>query len=158
MFKEGALSLGTREDKKRSKKFEALKEQYDTTYRFLVKGLQEMEPKKSIYPDANFSMRLSYGQVYPLPTNLKNDAKINYYTTLNGTQLSNKPGDEEFDLPPDLIELYKRQDYGPYADKEGFTGKLSYKITILPEVTPARPFLTPRESSSAWHLMKTGKL
>lgn len=106
--------------KKPSEEFDALKDQRDRAYRLFVKGLQEMEPEKSIYPDANFSMRLSYGQVHPLPANSENDAKINYYTTLKGTVAKYKPGDEEFDLPRDLIELYQSQDYGPYADKEGY--------------------------------------
>src|SRR5690606_1072773 len=48
-----------------------------------------------------------------------NDASSNYFTTLKGTIAKYKPGDEEFDLPERLRNLYESRDYGRYADREG---------------------------------------
>jgi hypothetical protein len=57
--------------------------------------------------------------VSALPADKRNDAKVNYYTTLDGTIKKFKPKDEEFDLPARLMELHKSKDYGPYVDKAG---------------------------------------
>ncbi|MEH0008347.1 MAG: S46 family peptidase [Flavobacteriales bacterium] len=88
-------------------------------YRLFLSGLLQMYPNKKFYPDANFSPRLTYGKVRRLPRDKRNDAKKNYYTTLKGVIAKYKPGDEEFDLPAKLIELYKAKDYGRYADADG---------------------------------------
>ncbi|MGB7500059.1 MAG: S46 family peptidase, partial [Moheibacter sp.] len=55
----------------------------------------------------------------PLGKGKVNDAKYNYYTTLKGTIAKNKPGDDEFENPQRLIDLYNKKDYGQYADKNG---------------------------------------
>lgn len=81
-----------------------------------IQGLREMEPDKLFFPDANFSMRMSFGQVEPY----KADGKtFNYYTT--GQQLleKEKPGDDEFSLPAGLHDLLMKKDYGRYANKKG---------------------------------------
>jgi len=96
-----------------------LKSEYKKAYRLLVKGLRESEISKIKYPDANSTLRLSYGKVSPLPIDDRNDAKINYYTTLTGTIAKYKADDPEFDLPAKLQDLYKQKDYGMYADKDG---------------------------------------
>jgi hypothetical protein len=72
------------------------------------------------YPDANSTMRLTYGTVSALPADKRNDALYNYYTTLQGTINKYKPKDEEFDLPQRLIELNDNKDFGEYADKGGY--------------------------------------
>ena len=64
-------------------------------------------------------MRLNYGKVSALPANPKNDDKVNYYTTLDGTIKKYKANDEEFDLPQRLMDLHKAKDYGQYVDKAG---------------------------------------
>ena len=82
--------------------------------------MREMHPDKVYYPDANSTLRLSYGKVRALPMgDKKNDAKKNYYTTLKGTVAKYQPGDDEFDMPQKLIDLYNAKDFGPYADKAG---------------------------------------
>src|SRR5690606_39088314 len=66
------------------------------------------------------TLRLSYGKVRALPRgDKKNDASVNYFTTLKGTVAKYQPGDEEFDMPQKLIDLYNAKDFGPYADKAG---------------------------------------
>src|SRR5690606_25505157 len=77
-------------------------------------------PNKKYYPDANSTLRLTYGTVRDLPRGNKvNDAKANWYTTLDGTIAKHKAGDEEFENPQRLIDLYNTKNYGPYADKDG---------------------------------------
>lgn len=89
--------------------------------RNFVGSLQKMSTKP-MYADANSTIRLTYGTVQTLPKNNKrpNEAKSNYYTTLQGAIAKYIKGDEEFDLPQKLIDLYNTKDYGQYADKEGY--------------------------------------
>ena len=98
----------------------ALQNDYQKSYRLLVDGLRKANPDKKYYPDANSTLRLTYGKVIDLPRGNKvNDAKENWYTTLDGTIAKHKAGDEEFENPQRLIDLYNAKDYGPYADKDG---------------------------------------
>ncbi|RZJ69169.1 MAG: S46 family peptidase, partial [Flavobacterium sp.] len=93
---------------------------YSKAFRLLVEGMRTANPNAKYYPDANSTLRLTYGKVRSLPADKRNDAKVNYYTTLNGAVKKYKPNDDEFDLPEKLIELNKKKDYGMYADKAGF--------------------------------------
>ena len=98
-----------------------LKENYEKGFRLLVDGLREANPDKKYYPDANSTLRLTYGTVIGLPRGKKaNDAKENWYTTLQGTVAKYVPGDEEFDMPKRLMELNDQKDFGQYADKNGY--------------------------------------
>ncbi|UUV20247.1 S46 family peptidase [Paenimyroides aestuarii] len=98
-----------------------LKEKYDVAFRKLVAGLREANPKVKYYPDANSTLRLTYGKVIDLPrrADRPNDATDNWYTTLKGTIAKHKAGDEEFENPQRLIDLYNAKDYGQYADENG---------------------------------------
>lgn len=98
-----------------------LKEKYDVAFRKLVDGLRKANPKTKYYPDANSTLRLTYGKVIDLPrrADRPNDATDNWYTTLKGTIAKHKAGDEEFENPQRLIDLYNAKDYGQYADKDG---------------------------------------
>ncbi len=82
--------------------------------RLFVAGLREMQPDKKFYPDANFTMRLTYGQV--LPYNPADAISFNYYTTLKGVMEKEDPNNWEFVVPEKLKELYKNKDYGPYGE------------------------------------------
>jgi hypothetical protein len=97
-----------------------LQNDFGKAYRLLVDGmrLSNLSPVK--YPDANSTLRLTYGKVSALPADSRNDAKINNYTTLQGTINKYKPNDKEFDLPKRLIELNNTKDFGEYADKAGY--------------------------------------
>lgn len=99
----------------------ALKDSYNKSFRLLVDGLRESGLSPIEYPDANSTLRLTYGKVIDLPMakGKVNDAKYNYYTTLKGTIAKHKEGDDEFDAPDRLIDLYNKKDYGQYADKSG---------------------------------------
>jgi hypothetical protein len=95
-------------------------EDFVIAYRKLVEGLRESKLNSIQYPDANSTLRLTYGKVRALPADKRNDAKINNYTTMTGMVKKYKAGDAEFDLPARLLELNKAQDFGEYADKGGY--------------------------------------
>jgi hypothetical protein len=95
------------------------KNNFDASFRLLVEGLRESKIGDIKYPDANSTLRLTYGKVRSLPTDKRNDAKINNYTTLDGQVKKYKKGDEEFDLPVKVLEMNKNKDYGRFADKDG---------------------------------------
>lgn len=88
-----------------------------TGRRLFVAGLMEMYKDKNFYPDANSTMRLTYGTVSDY---IPRDAvHYNYFTTLKGYIEKEIPGDPEFDVPAKLKELYFAGDYGQYADADG---------------------------------------
>lgn len=86
-----------------------------------VKGLREFyaqtQPDKVLYPDANSSMRMSYGSVKDYQP--ADAISYDYVCTANGILEKYQPGDYEFDAPAKLIELINKKDFGPYADKNG---------------------------------------
>jgi hypothetical protein len=82
--------------------------------RLYLKGVREMNPKKVMYPDATFTMRVSYGKVASY--NPRDAVHYDYVTTSKGILEKYVPGDYEFDLPAKEIELLKAKDYGPYKD------------------------------------------
>ncbi len=84
--------------------------------RLFVEGLREMQQDKVFYPDANSTMRMTYGKVvdyYPADA-----VHYDYYTTLTGLMAKEDPNDEEFIVPDKLKELYNKKDYGVYQ-KDG---------------------------------------
>lgn len=104
-----------------SKSDEIAKAQNDfgASFRLLVEGLRESKIGTIKYPDANSTLRLTYGKVRSLPADKRNDATINNYTTLAGQVKKYKKGDQEFDLPQRVLDMYKNKDYGRFADKDG---------------------------------------
>jgi hypothetical protein len=97
----------------------AAQEKYSKAYRLLVEGMRESKIATIQYPDANSTLRLTYGKVRSLPADKRNDAKVNNYTTLDGQVKKYKKDDAEFDLPVKVLEMNKSKDYGKYADKDG---------------------------------------
>ena len=85
--------------------------------RLYMEGLMEMQKDRNFYPDANFTMRLTYGNVQDCkPTD---GVEYSYVTTLDGVMQKYIPGNWEFDVPKDLIRLWENHDYGRYADQNG---------------------------------------
>lgn len=82
--------------------------------RLFMEALREMKSDKKFYPDANFTMRLSYGKVAGYEP--RDAVDYRYYTTLEGVMEKEDPNDKEFVVAPKLKELYQNKDYGPYAD------------------------------------------
>lgn len=111
------------------KHFDAFRKHYNTAFkakvdlfnetilahgRTYIKGLMEMNPSKEFYPDANSSLRLTYGSI-------KAYGKYPLFTDLDGVIEKNKKyaGNNEFDIPDRLKELHQKKDYGRYAMKNG---------------------------------------
>ncbi len=69
-----------------------------------------------MYPDATFTMRVSYGAVKSYRP--RDAVFYDYVTTSKGILEKYKPGDYEFDLPEKQIELLKKKDFGQYIDKQ----------------------------------------
>ncbi len=82
--------------------------------RLFVAGLREMNPDKVYYPNANSTMRLSYGSVqdyYPADA-----VHYDYITTLKGVMEKEDPENDEFIVEKKLKELYEKKDYAPYDE------------------------------------------
>ncbi|MBR1770263.1 MAG: S46 family peptidase [Bacteroidales bacterium] len=82
-----------------------------------VQALREMDPSLVRYPDANFTMRMTYGTVldyYPADA-----VHYDFTTTIDGIMEKEDPSNDEFIVPDKLKELYRDKDYGQYADKNG---------------------------------------
>jgi hypothetical protein len=84
--------------------------------RLYLKGIMSMDPVKAkmMYPDATFTMRVSYGNVKSYHP--RDAVFYDYVTTSKGILEKYKPGDYEFDLPARQIELLKKKDFGQYMD------------------------------------------
>ncbi|HAW18691.1 MAG TPA: serine protease [Flavobacteriales bacterium] len=87
--------------------------QIDNSNRLFVNGLRKMNSDKTYYPNANSTMRVTYGNAldyYPA------DAMYyNYYTTIEGIMEKEDPTNDEFVVPAKLKELYQKKDYGQYG-------------------------------------------
>lgn len=92
-------------------------EKFDRGYRLFVRGLREMQPEKAWYPDANSTMRLTYG---PVGDYKPADAvHYDFVTTANGILEKKDNSNPEFIVPERLEQLIKARDFGPYADESG---------------------------------------
>ena len=85
--------------------------------RLFMSGLREMDTSKSFYPDANSTMRVTYGSIGDYSPG--NAMHYDYFTTIDGIIEKEDETNEEFIVPEKLKELYKMSDYGRYADKNG---------------------------------------
>lgn len=85
--------------------------------RLFVAGLMEMNPDKIYAPDANSTMRLTYGSVGDY--NPADAVHYDYYTTLKGVMEKEDPDVREFNVPAKLKEIYKNKDFGPYGNPDG---------------------------------------
>ena len=85
--------------------------------RLYMKGQMLMEPEKRFSPDANFTLRVTYGKVEGFkPQDGKN---YRHFTTLEGIMEKENPDIYDYVVEPRLKELYNNKDYGRYADKDG---------------------------------------
>jgi len=106
-----------------AERFVKIDDNFAKNNRLFLAGLMKSMPEKKFYPDANSTMRLTYGTVDKLP--IRDDRNYfgvtdNYYTDMTGLVGKYKKGDEEFDLPQRVIDLYNLKDFGQYADAKGY--------------------------------------
>ena len=89
----------------------------DRMRRVYMKGQMEMQPDKRFSPDANFTLRVTYGKVEGFRP--KDGMKYKHFTTLEGIMQKENPDIYDYVVEPRLKVLYNNKDYGRYADKDG---------------------------------------
>lgn len=94
--------------------YQELNGQIQDLQRVYMKALMEVFPNRRFYPDANSTMRVTYGQVKGYAPS--DTVEYDFMTYLDGVIDKYVPGDYEFDVSPKLRELYRNKDYGPYSD------------------------------------------
>ena len=97
--------------------YTAMDAQLSTLYKQYTDKLTKVYKDKKFYPDANSTLRITYGKVKGYKP--KDGVFYNYYTTLDGMMEKENPTDDEFIVFPKMKELYNKKDYGKYADKDG---------------------------------------
>jgi hypothetical protein len=97
--------------------YNSIRKEIDLKLSLYTKAQMEVFKEKRFYPDANSTMRVTYGKVNGYEP--KDAVKYGPVTYLDGAIAKYIPGDYEFDLQPRMLELYKAKDYGPYVDKNG---------------------------------------
>ena len=95
----------------------ATRDELQLLHKTYVRGLCEMYAPTPKAPDANFTLRLTYGTVKPYSP--KNGIKYDYYTTLEGVMEKEDATNPEFVVPEKLKQLYAAKDYGRYALSDG---------------------------------------
>lgn len=96
--------------------YDKLEDKIDELQSLYIKGIMEMNPDKKYYPDANFTIRMSYGTVEDYSP--RDAVKYNYFTTLKGVLEKGDSANYEFKLPEKLKYLYNTVDFGPYGEKD----------------------------------------
>lgn len=96
-----------------------------------MKAQMEYQPEKTFFPDANFTMRVTYGNIDNyIPADGVN---YEYFTTLDGIIEKDNPDIYDYDVPDRLKELYAKKDYGIYADPKD--GKIHVAFTATNHTT-----------------------
>ena len=102
---------------KYSMELEKYRAQYAAGQKLYIAGMLEMKAGQAIYPDANSTMRMTFGQI--LNYSPKDGVIFDYITTLDGVMQKEDPKNYEFTVPAKLKELYAAKDFGQYAMKDG---------------------------------------
>lgn len=102
-------------DKQLSPAFNRLNDKIQGLQQTYMAALMKTYPEKKFWPDANNTMRVTYGKVEPFSP--RDGMTYKTQTYLDGVMEKYKPGDYEFDVHPRLIELYTNKDYGVYGEK-----------------------------------------
>jgi hypothetical protein len=105
------------EDITSGKKYQENEEKLNRARRLFIKGYREMEPGKLFYPNANSTLRLTYGQVLPYKT--QDGMKMEIETYLSGVIKKEDPNNSEFHVPQKLKDLYEAKDFGEYGNPDG---------------------------------------
>jgi hypothetical protein len=96
-------------------KFNLAKLSLDHANRIFIEGIMEMQKDKKFYPDANSTMRLTYGKVTdyaPSPPT----AVYPYFSTIDEMMAKEQPNNPDFQVPDKIKELYRNRDFGKYAE------------------------------------------
>jgi hypothetical protein len=109
--------------------YQQLLQQQQTASRNYLKGIIKMRGLNNMYPDANFTMRLTYGTVQAFDP--RDAVKYDWMTTTNGIMEKYVPGDEEFDVPQQLRDAINKKDFGRY----GINGTLPVCFLTTNDIT-----------------------
>lgn len=85
--------------------------------RLFVDGVRKMQPNKKFYPNANSTMRLTYGNV--LAYEPRDAVKYDFYTTLDGVMQKEDESNPEFMVDPRIKDAWKKKDFGQYGTADG---------------------------------------
>jgi hypothetical protein len=96
---------------------ERYRNQIEDLYRVYMQGIMEMKEDERLYPDANLTLRVAYGNVKGY--NPSDAVTYRYYTTLEGIMEKEDPLIYDYVVEDKLKTLYQAKDYGQYADKDG---------------------------------------
>ena len=97
--------------------YNEVNDQIQDAQRRYMAALMEVFPDRRFYPDANSTMRVTYGQVDGY--SVSEDETYEFATDLDGVIEKYVPGDYEFDVPAKLRKLYEEKDFGEYTNDEG---------------------------------------
>jgi hypothetical protein len=100
-----------------SEKLKTIQSQSDSLQRIYMNAQMEMQPTKRFYPDANSTLRVSYGKVDDFKA--ADAVEYLYFTTLDGIMEKEDPDIYDYVVEKKLKDLYSIKDYGRYADKDG---------------------------------------
>lgn len=99
--------------RRNQEKLNALQDQINKLQRTYMQAQVEVMTERKFYPDANGTLRLTYGKVEGAQP--RDGIVYKTFTYLNGVMEKYKPGDYEFNVPQKLIDLYVKKDYGRYG-------------------------------------------
>jgi hypothetical protein len=96
---------------------QSLTEDNNRLQRLYMKAQQEMETEQLFYPDANFTLRITYGNVKGYQP--ADGVRYSYFTVLEGIMEKEDPNIYDYTVDPKLKQLFQEKDYGRYADGDG---------------------------------------
>ena len=108
------LRINDAYNKEVASKLSSLQNSINLLQRTFLQAQMEVFKEKAFYPDANSTLRVTYGQIKSYSP--RNAVKYDHHTYLDGVMEKYVPGDYEFDVPQKLIDLYKKKDFGQYGE------------------------------------------
>ncbi len=98
-------------------KYKSIQEQINGLQKRYMALQMETDKEKVFFPDANFTLRVSYGQVHG--SKPADGVEYGFQTTLDGVVEKYIPNDYEFDVPKKLLDIYGKKDFAPYTNAQG---------------------------------------
>jgi hypothetical protein len=109
--------------------FNSLQKQIDATMKTYTAGIMEMRQGQALWPDANKTLRVSYGKVEGFEP--MDGVTYEYFSTLDGIMQKDNPNIYDYNVPQTLRDLYHKKDYGRY----GKNGQLNICFTASNHTT-----------------------
>ena len=97
--------------------YQEIQKEIDAVQKRYMAGIMEMQHSRTLYPDANLTLRVTYGKVEGYKPN--DAVAYKHYTTLKGIMEKDNHDIDHYDVPQRLRDLYKSKDFGNYSDRNG---------------------------------------